>query len=271
MRRLEELDRVDSEQGLGAMPLGTPAGGGGGGGGRRRRRRRTVGAFWPGLLISAVLAGAVLLYNPSMTGYRFRQIVDQVTGHDQGSYAFMVTSASGDPIGWNHCEPIHYVVNPAGAPDGWADIVQDGVATAAQASGFRFEYDGTSTDRSFTERDVDDGNPPPLLIAWANADEVPKLAGSTAGIGGSTPTWVSGRVRLVTGLVVLDSDAYDRMAREGNRRAEQMILAHELGHVLGLDHVEDRGELMYPEYVGQDGFGPGDRRGLERLYELPCR
>ena len=40
--------------------------------------------------------------------------------------------------------------------------------------------------------------------------------------------------------------------------------------MLGLDHVDDIGELMNAEYVGQSGFGPGDREGLQQLRELPC-
>ena len=55
-------------------------------------------------------------------------------------------------MGWNHCKPIHYVVNPAGAPDNWEDIVRGGVEEVTDASGFQFQYDGTSIDRSFAER-----------------------------------------------------------------------------------------------------------------------
>ena len=109
-----------------------------------------------------------------------------------------------------------------------------------------------------------------MLIAWANSDEVPDLEGSTAGIGGSTPARVHRRVEFVTGVVVLDTDAYDRMEQRGDEQSEELILAHELGHVLGLDHVDDVDELMNAEYVGQDGFGPGDRDGLQRLHDLPC-
>jgi hypothetical protein len=269
IRRLEELDRVDLEHGLGAMPLGTPVGGRARH--RQRRQRRPVGPLLPGLLISGLIAGLVMLHDPGITGYRFRQLIDHLSGKDGGSYAFIVTTNAGDPVSWNHCQPIHYVVNPRGAPDGWQDIVRDGVGAITAASGFRFQYDGTSVDRSFTQRTVDPHDPPPVLIAWADATEVPDLAGSTAGIGGSTPARVHNRVQFVTGLVVLDLEAYDRMERRGDQRSEELILAHELGHVLGLDHVDDVGELMNAEYVGQTGFGPGDRRGLELLHELPCR
>ena len=99
---------------------------------------------------------------------------------------------------------------------------------------------------------------------------MPDLEGSTAGIGGSTPVPVRGRVRFVTGMVVLDTEAYDRMERRGDRTSEVLILTHELGHVLGLDHVDDADELMNAEYHGQTGFGPGDLEGLQKLHDLPC-
>jgi hypothetical protein len=237
---------------------------------RAARPRRKVGPVLPGLLISGVLAGLVMLHDPGMTGYRFRQLVDHLKGNGDGSYAFVVTTPDGDPVGWDHCKPIHYVVNPAGAPEAWEEVIRGGVAAAADASGFDFQYDGTSIERTFDQRVPDSSKPPPVLIAWAGSDEVPDLKGTTAGIGGSTPGRVRGRVQFVTGLVVLDTNAYDRMESRGDQRSQQLILAHELGHVLGLDHVDDLGELMNAEYVGQDGFGPGDREGLERLHDLPC-
>jgi predicted Zn-dependent protease len=78
-------------------------------------------------------------------------------------------------------------------------------------------------------------------------------------------------VQFVTGVVVLDTEAYDRMSLTNDYRSEILILAHELGHVLGLDHVDDVDELMNAEYRGQSGFGPGDLEGLRRLRDLPCR
>ena len=238
--------------------------------GRGRHGRRTTGPVLPGLLISGLLAGFVMLQDPGMTGYRFRQIVDHLTGRDEGSYAFVVTTAAGDPVGWDHCRPIPYVVNPEGAPEGWGDVVRDAVRTVSEASGFEFRYDGTSVDRTFGRREVDTDAPPPVLIAWADATELPDLEGSTAGIGGSTPVRARGRVQFLTGMVVLDTEAYDRMDLRGDRRGQVLILAHELGHVLGLDHVDDTDELMNAEYRNQTGFGPGDLEGLARLHDLPC-
>ena len=186
---------------------------------RAAKPRRTTGPVLPGLLISGILAALVMLNDPGMTGYRFRQLTDHLTGNGGGSYAFVVTTSDGDPVGWDHCDPIHYVVNPAGAPDDWEDIVRGGVAEITDASGFQFQYDGTSIERSFSKRVGDADDPPPVLIAWANSTEVPDLEGSTAGIGGSTPAREGQRVQFVTGMVVLDTDAYDRMDQQGDGRS----------------------------------------------------
>ena len=44
-----------------------------------------------------------------------------------------------------------------------------------------------------------------------------------------------------------------------------------LPHVVGLDHVQDKGELMYPEtQTSVTDYQPGDRRGLALLGSGPC-
>ncbi|XAZ32174.1 matrixin family metalloprotease [Paenarthrobacter ureafaciens] len=48
-------------------------------------------------------------------------------------------------------------------------------------------------------------------------------------------------------------------------------MQHELGHVLGLDHVEDPIQLMYPEIGAPDGLADGDLTGMSMLASAPCR
>ena len=277
LRRLEELDRLDREHGLGTYPTAATAkhrrpgpplvpGGPALGSGRRSR-----GPVIPGLMIALIITALVMLRDPGATGARFNQLVDELTG-DDGSYAFVVLNETRRrPITWDPCKSIHYTVNPKGAPPGWEDTVEEAVEEISEASGFDFEYDGTTSDRRFENRLTGTGeSAPPVLIGWADAGEVPELEGPTAGIGGSSPVRRAGRSYFVTGIVVLDQRAFEDMHRTGRNQAERLILAHELGHVLGLDHVEDTGELMNPEYVGQRGFGDGDRKGFAILRDQPC-
>ena len=229
-----------------------------------------MGPVIPGLLIAAVIAAAVMLRAPGVTGYRFQQLVDELTGKD-GSYEFVRVSTTGRPVGWDPCEPIRYVVNPSGAPSDWEDTVEEAVEEISDASKFDFTYDGTTSDRDFDSRfSPTEAKSSPVLIGWADPEEVPQLKGRTAGVGGGTAVRDGGRTRFVTGIVVLDRDAFSEMHRTGRNEAERLIIAHELGHVLGLDHVDDSGELMNPEYVGQRGFGDGDRKGFARLHDQPC-
>ncbi len=48
------------------------------------------------------------------------------------------------------------------------------------------------------------------------------------------------------------------------------MVLHELGHVLGLAHVDDRHEVMYEKGVRISDYGPGDLKGLKILGSGPC-
>ncbi|MBV6729346.1 matrixin family metalloprotease [Nocardioides daeguensis] len=215
----------------------------------RGRRRWGVA-----LLLSMALFGGVLV--AGATGFG-RPVPDP-------TYAFLEEQPyrAGEPVTWRPCEPIHYEVNPAhaaGTDDEAVARVRAAVAEVARASGFRFEYDGTTARRPGARTAPEIGRAAPVLVAWADADEVPDLAGDVAGVGGAATREEGRWFWYVTGGVVLDADALDGGADE------RATLLHELGHVLGLDHVDSRRELMYAESVGRQDFGEGDLRGLARL------
>ena len=93
-----------------------------------------------------------------------------------------------------------------------------------------------------------------------------------AGLAGSTPVSVSGGPSVfVTGAVDLDAAAFARILSgpDGIPVARAIVL-HELGHLVGLDHVSDPGQLMYPEASGVADFAAGDLTGLARLGAGAC-
>jgi hypothetical protein len=189
-----------------------------------------------------------------------------------GAYRFAATQPGSDkPVSWNPCRDIEYVVNPAGAPDDWAELLDGAIREIEDASDFEFTGTGTSDERDFDDRTDALGRGRPVLIGWADDEEVPRLAGDVAGLGGSTYVQRGAQRTYVTGSVALDSELFAEL--DGERHGDELmraIITHELGHVLGLDHVDDAGELMYSDNVGQTELGPGDREGLARLGDAGC-
>ncbi|VXC08647.1 matrixin family metalloprotease [Nocardioides sp. AX2bis] len=176
-----------------------------------------------------------------------------------------------EPVAWDRCRPIEYVVNPAGAPPDWPTVLGDAVSRMERASGLTITSLGETDDRDFEDRDPTGYSPDPVLLGWADEDEVPDLAGDVAGIGGAVATGDTRGFRYRTGAMVLDSDLFADLSDDGRQDVAVAIVLHELGHVVGLDHVDDPGELMNAEGVApRPRFGPGDLKGLAALADVPC-
>lgn len=193
-----------------------------------------------------------------------------------GSYGFMMLQDTSDePVTYDPCRPIEYVVNDAARPPGAEDVLAAAMDEISAATGLTFRSVGT-TDAPPPRRDRATWGPPrrePVLITWTNPVVVPELEGRVAGIGGSTARLdeYSSTRYYVTGLVALDSPQLsDVLSRPGGEAQVRAIVVHELGHLVGLDHVDDPRELMYDDNVGLLELGPGDRAGLARLGAGRC-
>ncbi len=188
--------------------------------------------------------------------------------------------ASGVPVRWDPCRPVHYVVRPDGAPPGGEQAVEQAVAQVEKITGLRFTDDGTTTEPPTMNRPAQNrarygDRWAPVLVAWTDPAEYPHMAGY-AGLAG--PDAVSGGSpgsrRYVSGVVYLNRQHLSEVATwgDGRQRINSVVL-HEFGHLVGLDHVEDPAELMYRTPTAQphpNGFEVGDRRGLAALSGGPC-
>jgi hypothetical protein len=183
---------------------------------------------------------------------------------------------AGSPVTWSPCRPIHYVVNPAGAPAGFAGEVGRAVAEVSAATGLAFVDDGGTTESPRDRRepfqyDRYGDRWAPILIGFTDAATVPDLAGDVAGVGGA----VSLRdprtrtVHYVSGIVYLDVDVLS-VAWSGSEPVYLPILRHELGHLVGLAHTDDSSQLMHAINQGRSGFQPGDLAGLAAVGRGPC-
>lgn len=181
-------------------------------------------------------------------------------------------------VAYDPCRPIHYVVRPDNAPAGSGELIREAVAEVSAGSGLQFVYDG-DTDEAFAEEGRERFQPDrygkrwaPVLITWSDPSEVSGLAGDIAGLGGSS--WVGAPgypFVLVAGQVALDAPALQTtLSYPDGREHARSVIIHELGHVLGLAHVDDPKQLMHAGANGVTSLADGDRAGLALLGTGPC-
>lgn len=180
-------------------------------------------------------------------------------------YTFSVLQPDGvSPVTWPCEGTIPVEVNPDRAPDGFDELLDGAVSRINAASGFTFEVVSETSDREFFDRGAG-----PVLLGFADADEVEMLSGPTAGVGGVVYASRSdaGQRTAVGGMVVLDTDAFEGFMSDATAEA---IIMHELAHVLGLGHTDARGQLMRETNTFQVDFGDGDLAGLTHLRADAC-
>jgi hypothetical protein len=191
-----------------------------------------------------------------------------------GSYRYLMTQPhSNEPVAYDPCKPVEYVVNDALAPPAGKALLDGALREVSSATGLVFRSAGTTTDLPHQGESGTSTVRGPVLVAWTTPAVDPELDGAVAGVGGSAAATdeMTGRRRYVTGVVALDAPQLEAMLTtpDGTGRVRSVVM-HELGHLVGLAHVQDRAELMYPENVGLLDFGPGDREGLAALGAGHC-
>jgi hypothetical protein len=198
-----------------------------------------------------------------------------------GPYEFVMKQPDGGgPVAWDPCRTVRYVVNPTGAPAGASALVAEAISRTAAATGLQFEDAGLSEelwtkDRAPYQPDRYGDRWAPALISWSTASAVPGLAGYIAGLGGGDPRpdLETGELAYVSGGLVLDSEGLGPLlAQPGGRDAVRALIQHELGHMVGLDHVADPAQLMFAggSTSSPIDWGAGDLAGLHALGTGTC-
>ena len=224
-------------------------------------------ALLPVALAAASLAGAPQTADGAVATYKL-------------TYASLPNGTK-QVVRWNGCQKtITYKVNLAAVPSAQRSAVlsdtKAAVAKVALNTKFVFTYKGTTSEvpkvGSMAKQSAE------LVIAFTSPSKTNySLAGSTLGQGGLYYGWVSRTVNGRTsytvaaqrGFVVIDTPQMLNQAKGGTgtglRRTN--LLAHELGHAVGLQHVSDTRQQMYPSIrtASPTLFYTGDRAGLAKV------
>jgi hypothetical protein len=177
---------------------------------------------------------------------------------------------------------IHYRVHSAGVAR-HVRLARRAIARVAYRTGLRFHYDGTTSYipqgkdsngamrlMAATQRRQTHGVQ--LVVAWAykgtGSGRSNLLTDAEAGVG--SISWASqpavSQLRIDDAAVVIKRGVHLKPGFQAGGSIGTLLL-HELGHAMGLQHVTDTTQAMYP-VIGANspaGYGAGDRTGLAKL------
>lgn len=218
-------------------------------------------------LVHPLRLGNVPVPGVGELGHRVRPSVDVPKSQRGRGYVFMKVHDGGSPVTFSPCRSWAVVVNLAGSPARAFDEVVAAVRTVRRATGLDLRVTGTTAERVTFDRDAYQPDRygdrwAPILVGWRNG-----RGSDHAGEGGPvTATSLGGGAHYVSGVVAIDRDGGFN-ADPGALRA---ILLHELGHVVGLAHVDQPDQIMYPLQDQQRELGAGDLAGLAALGRGEC-
>ena len=144
-----------------------------------------------------------------------------------------VAQRNKSPLTWHTCEKIKVLVNPGDVKSAVMDV-KEVIDEINQLTSLNFYYAGLTAKQPF----VDINNKYEVTVGFYSEGEASDgfKFKEAAGLGSADESFGE----VVSGGIGIRTPAYQK----ANRGLRKEILLHEFGHVLGLDHVNKKNDLM---------------------------
>lgn len=149
-----------------------------------------------------------------------------------------------ETVTWRNCKPISVILGKKNMDLGKNRLVKESLKAVADATGLSFVIIGTTDEIpqinwSIVGPKAPGAQYPPVYIGWLNNEETDILAGGdTLGAAIANPITTNSHRQLVSGAVVFSNSLYQSISpSKASGETRRNLVLHELGHLVGLDHV----------------------------------
>jgi hypothetical protein len=174
-------------------------------------------------------------------------------------FTFQTVTKSGAPGRWDPCVPISWRLYKPGAPKGAVALLKKSFNKVSAITGLVFEY------RGYAPRSAVRGGTAGITIGFMPRSSMLEVEGVPDASGSAS---LSG-FEMADGRIVYTSATVTLLRSRFSPRAKvsvwEPLILHELGHAVGLDHVDDRSQVMYPYEQSFRSYQYGDEAGLKLL------
>lgn len=165
---------------------------------------------------------------------------------------------NGAPLRWNPCQAIRYTINMGGYDESFRPVIIESIERLEAATGLPLVAAGNTAFMPTNANQSLTGSPSELVIALTDEGQTDLLPGSVVGRAG-----IVFSSSIIRAAVVIDmGDVGGNPPWSGT--GVGAVLLHELGHAVGLDHVNNATQLMNSVATqgGPTTYAAGDLTGL---------